>query len=378
MSWDLPFTPEPPDWRLDWEVVREHHPWLERLAGCPQSPIYHAEGDVLVHTRMVAEALVERPAWRALDQEERSVLLAAALLHDIAKPECTRMEDGLIKAPGHAAAGARAARRLLLFEEPAWEETPLRTAETVVGLVRFHGLPLFFLERERPERALIEASLRVRLDSLALLAEADARGRVCPDLPDLLGRIDLFRDLARELGCLDRPYPFASDHSRFLYFRKPSADPAFHAFDDTWGEVTLLCGLPSSGKDTYVRKHAGNAPVISLDSLRAELGIRWTDHPGPVVRLAKERARAHLRARQPFFWNATNLTRDLRAPLVQLFTDYGARTRIVYLAAPWREILRRNRTREAQVSEDAILDMARRLEVPDLTEAGRVEWIETA
>jgi len=117
--------------------------------------------------------------------------------------------------------------------------------------------------------------------------------------------------------------------------------------------------------------------VISLDALRTELGVGWTDNQGPVIHLAKERARTHLRVHQPFYWNATDLTRDFRSSLIQLFADYGARVRIVYLAAPWREILRRNRARPTPIREEAILEMARRLEVPDLTEAGRVEWIET-
>ena len=32
------------------------YPWLRDLAATPQDPHYHAEGDVLTHTRLVAEA----------------------------------------------------------------------------------------------------------------------------------------------------------------------------------------------------------------------------------------------------------------------------------------------------------------------------------
>jgi len=49
-------------------------PWLHTLAEVPQDPIYHAEGDVLTHTRLVAAALVDMPAWRSLPEQERATI----------------------------------------------------------------------------------------------------------------------------------------------------------------------------------------------------------------------------------------------------------------------------------------------------------------
>lgn len=83
------------------------------MAGCQQDPAWHAEGDVLMHTKMVCEALVAMNSWRGLSPEERSVLFAAALLHDVGKPLVTREEDGRIRSPRHAAKGSRAARTIL-------------------------------------------------------------------------------------------------------------------------------------------------------------------------------------------------------------------------------------------------------------------------
>ena len=56
--WWLPGCPLPPDWQLDWNALLAQYPWLDGLAGTPQKPHYHAEGDVSTHTRMVAEALI--------------------------------------------------------------------------------------------------------------------------------------------------------------------------------------------------------------------------------------------------------------------------------------------------------------------------------
>ena len=79
------------------------------MQDCPQDPEHHAEGDVLTHVRLVCEALTEMEAWRRLEPQERSIIFAAALLHDVAKPACTRMEDGRLRSPKHAVRGAQMA-----------------------------------------------------------------------------------------------------------------------------------------------------------------------------------------------------------------------------------------------------------------------------
>ena len=78
LPWSLPGCPIPPDWSIDWNVLLAQYPWLHGMADTPQNSHYHAEGDVLTHTRMVAAALVALPAWQALVPATRSVLFAAA------------------------------------------------------------------------------------------------------------------------------------------------------------------------------------------------------------------------------------------------------------------------------------------------------------
>lgn len=376
VSWTFSGCPNPPDWRVDWPAILAEQPWLRALGGVPQSPIHHAEGDVLIHTGMVAEALAALPAWRALPDTERAVLFAAALLHDIGKPECTRTElDGTISSRGHARAGATIARRLLWTDAGFGQAAPFAVREAIVALVRLHGLPIWFLERDEIERSVIAASFRARLRAVALLAEADARGRTCADQSELLARIDLFRETCSASGCLETPYPFASDHSRVRYFRQHQREPLYQAYDDSWGEVLLLAGLPAAGKDTWLHGRAPEMPVISLDTIRAARRIAPDAPQGAVAEAAKQQARAFLRARQPFIWNATNLTRLLRDPLIELFLDYRARVRIVYHDAPLGTILKRNRGRAAPVPEQVIHRLAGKLDLPDLTEAHAVEYV---
>ncbi|MCY1061202.1 AAA family ATPase [Nannocystis sp. SCPEA4] len=366
----LPY-PCPADPRVStavpWDSLSE--PWIAPMASCPQDPEHHAEGDVWTHTKMVCEALVGLPGWQALAPADREVVFAAALLHDIAKPVCTRIEDGRIRQPGHSPRGALMVRAMLwkMGVAPA-------VRERIAALVRTHQIPFFLIDQDDARRRAAKISQTVRCDHLALLTRADALGRICRDVQKLLDNIDLFVDFCAEHECLDQAWTFPSAHTRFVYFRSEDRDPRFAVHDDTRCEVVLMSGLPGSGKDHWIA-HNLDLPVVSLDALREELDL---DHTGPqhaVIQAAREQAREHLRRGQSFVWNATNLSRDLRGRLIDLCADYGARVRIVFLDTPYRRVLRQNRERAAQVPLAAIERMLARWEPPDLTEAHQVEWI---
>lgn len=344
------------------------------MEGVEQDPSYHAEGDVLTHTSMVAAELVQMGAWRALPPQARQQIFAAALLHDVGKPKTTRLEDGRISSRGHARLGEHMARSMLCRGDELADPSLFAVREQIARLVRFHGLPLHFLEKPQPERAIIAASMSVRLEYVALLAEADIRGRICVDQPELLERIELFRVFCQEQGCYDGPRPFASPHSRYVYFHSLQGHPDYVAYDDTTFEVVLMAGLPGVGKDTWIAQHLDTWPVISLDEIRKALHISPEGKQGQVVQEAKERARAYMRQHQSFVWNATNVTRALREQLVDFFVSYGARVRIVYLDAPLETILHRNRKRPASVPETVVHKLLEKLDVPDMTEAHMVMW----
>ena len=95
----------------DWAELQEQFGWVRDMDGVPQDPIYHAEGDVAVHTRMVLAALEALPEYQALAPQEQEILWAAALLHDVEKRSTTVIEDdGRITSAGHAKKGAQTAR----------------------------------------------------------------------------------------------------------------------------------------------------------------------------------------------------------------------------------------------------------------------------
>jgi predicted kinase len=293
------------------------------------------------------------------------------VLHDVAKPECTRLEgDGRVTAPGHSRRGSVVARQLL------WRMgVPFRVREQITALVRHHQVPYFLIDRPDPRRPAIEVSQTARCDHLALLAEADVRGRVCADRQRLLDNVGLFAEYVRELGCGSAPYPFASERARVLYFRQEGRQPDAPAHADFRANVVLLAGLPGSGKDHHIRTNLADWPLVSLDAVRAELDVAPTDDQGTVVNAARERARAYLRGGVSFVWNATNLSRQVRGQALGLFLDYQARVRVVYVEAPPDVLFPQNRRRPAPVPEKVIERLLDRWEVPDRTEAHQVDWL---
>ncbi len=368
MSFLLSQVPGPPGWSIDWGAIERGSAWVEDMGACTQDPVFHAEGDVWTHTRMVTEHLVSAPAWRDLPRDDRAALFLAAVLHDVAKPFTSRTEpDGRVVTRGHTVSGAKTARRIL------WEDgVPFDLREHACALIRRHQLLFHLLDRRNSRRAAILAAQTARLDHLALLMEADVEGRLCGDRDALLEGLQMAVEYIDELGCLRSPWPFATDHSRVLYFRKSDRDPRYAAHDDTRCTVTVMSGLPAAGKSRWIRLHAPDLPVVSLDALREEFGVGPKDNQGRVVQAAKERIRQHLRRAEDFVHDATNLSLQLRWPLVQLLLDYRARVRIVYVETDPESLARRNRARERQVPGSAIERMLRRWEVPDLTEAHEV------
>ncbi|MEM7040537.1 MAG: AAA family ATPase, partial [Bacteroidota bacterium] len=284
---------------LDWAALNAFD-WVKALKDVPQSPVYHAEGDVWIHTRMVMEALLDLPGYQALSEQRRHELFLATLMHDIAKPLCTVIDpDGTIRSPRHALRG-RNMSRLTSYSGEAGNIPPFQSREHIAQLVRYHGLPLWFLEKERSEVVVRRASLVADMECLALLAEADVRGRICADQDELLDRVEMFREYCKELGCWGQAAQFENGLSRFSYFRNPENGIGYVPFDDLRGEVILLSGLPGTGKDHWVAEHGAGRPVISLDEIRKELGISHKDTQGKVIQTAKARAKAFLREGEPF------------------------------------------------------------------------------
>lgn len=356
-----------------WDKLEEAFDWVRVMAFVPQDKRFHAEGSVAVHTQMVLQALEQLPAYRELNEQQQELLWAAALLHDVEKAGTTVTEtDGSITSHGHARKGAGTARRILYLDVV----TPFDIREAVVALVRYHGLPLWLLEKPDPVKTLIKASMEVNLQWLALLAKADVMGRICGDKAELLYRLDCFEEFCREHHCWGSSYPFASAHARMHYLRHTGVHQAYVPYERPNTIVYMMSGLPGAGKDSYVRKHFAQLPVISPDQIRQEMKVSatYTAGNGRVIQEAKERARELLRKHTSFVWNATNTTRQMREQLIDLFISYGAGVTIVYVEVPYQLLHKQNYSRNEVVPAKVIGKLAAKLEVPVAWEAHEVIW----
>jgi predicted kinase len=72
--------------------------------------------------------------------------------------------------------------------------------------------------------------------------------------------------------------------------------------------------------------------------------------------------------------NATNITDQIREPLISLFETYHAPVCVVYLETDWQTLLERNRSREDAVPQSVIEEMMGKMTLPEADEAGKVEW----
>jgi tRNA nucleotidyltransferase (CCA-adding enzyme) len=109
---DIARTAPRPSERLGAEALVEIVPELAALARTPQDPSWHPEGDVLVHSLWAADLAADHAEQHALDPGRRELLVVAALLHDIGKPDTTRQRNGRLTSWGHAERGADIVREM--------------------------------------------------------------------------------------------------------------------------------------------------------------------------------------------------------------------------------------------------------------------------
>ncbi|KVP16887.1 AAA family ATPase [Burkholderia ubonensis] len=368
----------------DFQACLEAFPALEHAKSTPQSPEYHGEGDVWTHTQMVVEALLAQPDYQSASRVDQEVAFLAALLHDISKYRTTDIhpETGHIGHPGHSRKGAIEARLAL------WDAgVPFDVREAICRLIRVHQVPFHAFEQRAsrgpddqhkstpPEFRVRELSWQLDLRLLTLLAKADMLGRICTDASKALENIELFRELALDEGCYGAPRAFADPHTRVSYFRGASVHPDYPLYQEPGSQVIVMSGPPASGKNTWVEANHPGLPVVSFDDAREELGLRHGKNEGMVAHLAVDKAKALLRDKAPFVFNATHLSEQMRQKTLDLLYAYNAQVEVVYLERPRAELLTRNNRRDTSLNNKALQAMLSKWEPPLPTEAHAVRYL---
>ena len=343
----------------------EAQPWCRAMADCNQDAEWHSEGDVWTHTKMVCQQLTQLDEWPSLTSHEQIVLIFTALFHDVAKPLTSQVDPdtGRITSPKHAVKGEHVTRGVL--RDLACD---LATREEIARLVRYHGRPAFLLEQPEPTHEVIRMSWLVSNRLLYLFAVADTRGRVTDSMTRPEENLHYWKLQAEESGCYFQPYPFANDHARFLFFRQREPNVHYVPHENFACSVTVLSGLPGSGKDTWLSRNRSELPVVSMDDIRGELDVEPTDNQGKVVQLARERCREMLRAGTSFSFSATNILKQTRQRWIDLFADYNARIELVYVEPSFDRLLQQNKRRGNSVPEQVVRKLAAKSEPPTWTE----------
>jgi len=252
--------------------------------------------------------------------------------------------------------------------------------EAICNLIRYHSFPPYALNYDDPEPRLLkiaangELAVDFSMEKLCALERADVLGRISSSNEEALERVECCKILAKELDCLNKPFAFVNDYSKRAYFKGKTPWKEQDMFNDTWGTIILMSGLPGTGKDTYIKKNYSYLPMISLDEIRKEFNISPKANQGKVVAVGYERAKEYLRKKQPFVWNATNITTQIRATQIELFENYGASVETVFLETDWDEQLNRNKNREAVVPEGVIENMLSKLVLPESYECQKTKW----
>lgn len=140
---------------------------LQQLKRTEQSMKYHPEGSVWNHTMLV----LDEAAKVKKQSKDAKALLWAALLHDIGKPDTTRMRKGRITSYDHDVVGEKLCidfLRALSAEEDFIQK--------VAALVRYHMHMLYVL-KELPYGDVNNLIKRVDIHEISLLCRCDRLGR---------------------------------------------------------------------------------------------------------------------------------------------------------------------------------------------------------
>ena len=163
-------------WLYELGVVDQIFPEMKSLVGVRQEPEWHPEGDVDVHTLMVADEA--RKLIDDLPYEKQVTVMLGALAHDFGKPPTTQFFDGRWRSHSHDEAGVEPALSFLdtlgIFTLNGYD-----VRNQVVQLVRYHLKPGEYYKAKNPvgDGAFRRLARKVEPDLLYRVAKADSLGR---------------------------------------------------------------------------------------------------------------------------------------------------------------------------------------------------------
>lgn len=341
----------------------------------------------LEHTWEVLARL--QPRLDGLEGERAQALCLAALLHELGR---SPLAEPAQRRSSHEQAGAALAREALFRLH-----LPGPTRDEVVYLVRLHGLPAAFGERDARLPHMLRLAWTVDTHLLYLLAAADLEASGTPSHDRRAARLAAFRARCEELGILGRQPPPLIPPQRWRQIapedpwlrRRTAGELRFWRLKgkihtpqqaEAWlagqpprpgGTLYLPVGVPGSGKSTWVKRQIPDARAISMDDMRERLTGSRADQSrnAEVYRICRGQLARALRAGETVVWDAQSHTWSSRQGLLALAREAHAYVVMVYMDVPLAVALARNAGRAEKVPEAVIVRSYRALQEPRPFEA---------
>lgn len=332
-----------------------------------QDEIWHAEGNVLIHTEMVLNEVYKIIDNHKLSKDDQVILILSALLHDIAKPSTTIKEFSerenriCIKATKHEIIGRDYLTYRLL--ELGINEYVYKN---VISLVAYHNIPKMLVIRNKDRSEYIHHMQMVDYKLMYLLEVADIKGRICNDTEQQLQYLEEYKMFCEEYH--QEITDSYNDVVGTYLITKNELYSLDEAESKLWNHkehsnVTVLCGIPGSGKSSNAK-----GKVISLDEIRTEIGDTNYKKSAEVLLIAKERLKECLRNKEDVTYDATNYRKDFRKKIFDLCHAYHARVTVHLVLKTVSACLRDNKDRPNPVDDDYIMHQAARFEYPEYGE----------
>jgi predicted kinase len=373
------------------------YPWLMELESTEQDAIWHAEGNVAIHTDMVMNEVYKRiktdPDLMKQDDDYKVSLILGAFFHDIGKTVTTKevFKQGrvCIGAPGHEETG------LNYLYYPIMEDKRLTPYVTnILQIVGYHHIPKILIIKEQSFWHFL--NYRRKFDPILLhhFAVCDIKGRYCDDEQTQLDYLELFKLQMDEYGLWNTYSDFADpirdeplfqnyDNKTYQFLCQKAAHhleqgdivmpqeiiPKYYDFiHNGFSTVHILCGLSGSGKSTYAKGTlmTENTKLISLDDIRLSfsknLGSR--KYEGQVLQIATQALKESLANKQDVIYDATNLRKDFRDKITTHVINYNGFYQVHFIKTPVSECVKLDKKRTFTVGDSVIEKQSRKFQHP--------------
>lgn len=132
---------------------------------------------------------------------------------------------------------------------------------------------------------------------------------------------------------------------------------------------TMMCGLPRSGKSTWIKENKKNAIVVSNDWIREEiLGTHYSKNANAIIwTLADATLRIVLGQGKDAIYDGVNLTKETRKFYIDLARQYNAKIKIIMVLTPIDVCIKRNKESN-KIPVEQLEKMHASFEMPCVTE----------